>query len=246
MYATLTAPGTNQLIDPLNPARSLTTNFDGSTVPANLTDAVTYLEYRDDYQMVTTNIYYNTPGGLALVAGTYHPFGNNGTTAYLGSANSGANTSLNNRLVTNGPAFISAAQLLVDLTGASDHLPLVADYTIPVPAPVIRSISLAGSNLALNVANSITGGVFTVLMSTNLSIPPASWNRPGNQCFDQWKLRLNCHQRRKPDNAPPILHASGTMIWCHKLVNRAMVCRTIRKHGWYCCACVKFNCCLWQ
>jgi hypothetical protein len=175
MYATLTAPGTNQLIDPLNPARSLTTNFDGSTVPANLTDAATYLQYRDDYQMMTTNIYYNTPGGLALVAGTYHPFGNNGTTAYHSSANSGSNTSLNNRLVTNGPAFISAAQLYVDLTGASDHLPIVANYTIPLPAPVISNVSLAATNLVLNVANCATGGVCTVLMSTNLTLPLANW-----------------------------------------------------------------------
>jgi len=42
MYATLTAPGTNQLIDPLNPARSLTTNFDGSTTPGNLTESADF------------------------------------------------------------------------------------------------------------------------------------------------------------------------------------------------------------
>ncbi len=180
MYGTLTAPGTNQLIDPLNPLGSLTTNWDGSTVtPAALTDSATYLDYRDDYEMMTTNVYFGTPGGLALVPGTYHPFGNNGTTAYLGSVNSGANTSLNSRLVTNGPVFISAAQLYIDLTGASDHLPIVADYTIPLPAPVITGISLAGMNLVFNVANSITGGVFTVLTSTSLSLPLTNWTALG-------------------------------------------------------------------
>jgi len=163
------------LIDPLNPARSLTTNFDGSTVPANLTDSATYLEYRDDYQMMTTNIYYATPGGLALVAGSFHLFGNNGTTAYQGSVSSGANTSLNNRLATNGPAFINAAQLYVDLTGASDHLPVVADYTIPIPAPHINSLSLAGTNLVLSVTNGITNAVYTVLMSTNLATALTNW-----------------------------------------------------------------------
>jgi hypothetical protein len=176
MYATLTAPGTNQLIDPLNPLRSLTTNWDGSTVvPADLTESTTYLEYRDDYQMMTTNVYFGTSGGLALVTGTYHPFANNGTTAYLGSANSGNNTALNNNLVTNGPVFINAAQLYVDLTGGADHLPVVADYTIPLPAPVIAGFNLTGTNLVFNVANSITGGVFTVLMSTNLALPLANW-----------------------------------------------------------------------
>ena len=176
MYGILTAPGTNQLIDPLNPSRNLTTNWDDnvtSELPAK-TDSVINLEFRDDYQMMTTNIYFGTPGGLALVPGTYHPFGNNGTTAYHGSANSGANTSLNNHLVTNGPVFISAAQLYVDLTGAADHLPVVADYTIPMPAPVITGFNLAGTNLVLNVANCITGGVYTVWTTTNLA-PSASW-----------------------------------------------------------------------
>jgi hypothetical protein len=175
MYSTLTASGTNQLIDLLNPSRSLTTNWDNSSVPMDLTETATLLEYRDDYQMMTTNAYYGTPGGLMFVSGTYHAFGNNGTTPYLGSVNSSSNTSLNNRLATNGPVFISAAQLYLDLTNASDHLPVVADYTIPLPAPVIAGLNLAGTNLVLNVANSITGGVFTVLMSTNLALPLANW-----------------------------------------------------------------------
>lgn len=175
MYSTLTSPGTNQLIDLLNPSRSLTTNWDNSSVPVDLTESATFLEFRDDYQMMTTNVYYGTSGGLALVSGTYHHFGNNGTTPYLGSVNSGSNTSLNNNLVTNGPVFISAGQLYLDLTNASDHLPVVADYTIPMPAPVITSFSLAGTNLVFNVANSITGGVFTVLTSTNISLPLTNW-----------------------------------------------------------------------
>ena len=82
---------------------------------------------------------------------------------------------MNNRLVTNAPVFISAAQLYLDLTNASDHLPVVADYTIPLPAPVISSFSLAGTNLIFNVANCTTGGVFTVLTSADISLPPANW-----------------------------------------------------------------------
>ncbi len=177
MYGILTAPGTNQLIDPLNPLRSLTTNWDGSAtsiLPAK-TDSAIKLQYRDDYQIMTTNIYFGTSDGLALVAGTYHPFGNNGTTAYLGSVNSGANTSLNNRLVTNSPVFISAAQLYVDLTGGADHLPVVADYTIPMPVPVITGFNLADTNLVFSVSNCATGAVVTILMSTNLILPLTNW-----------------------------------------------------------------------
>ena len=89
---------------------------------------------RDDLQVMTSNVYSATSGGLALVSNTYHTFGNNGTTSYHGSTNSGGNTSLNG-VTTDGGTFISATQLKHDLRFASDHLPVVADYTIPVPEP---------------------------------------------------------------------------------------------------------------
>ena len=167
-----------QGIDPLNPANNPNINWSTSTTDSNmlvmLTEHSYALEYRDDLQVLTTNVYYGAPGGLKYVPGTYHPFGNSGT-VYYGSVNSGSNTALNNRLVTNAPGFISAAQLYLDLTNASDHLPVVADYTIPMPAPVITSVSLAGTNLVLKMANSVTGGIYAVLMTTNLSLPPANW-----------------------------------------------------------------------
>lgn len=86
-----------------------------------------------------------------------------------------SNTALKNRLATNGPIFINASQLYTDLTYASDHLPVVADYTIPLPAPLISSFNLAGTNLLFNVANGITGGVYTVWMTTNLALPFSNW-----------------------------------------------------------------------
>ena len=85
---------------------------------------------------MTTNVYYGTPGGLAYVPGTYHAFGNNGTTAFRGSVASG-NSALTN-LVSSASypnQYINAAQLYTDLTTASDHLPVVADYTIPISGP---------------------------------------------------------------------------------------------------------------
>jgi hypothetical protein len=175
MYATLTAPGTNQLLDPLNPARNLTTNFDDGTIPVHLTDSATSIYYRDDYQMMTTNVFYGVAGGLTLVPGTYHPFGNNGSVAYNGSVIDAGNTALAGRLVTNGPVFISAAQLYIDLTGASDHLPVVADYTIPLPAPKITSAKISGTNLVLSVTNGITNAVYSVLMNTNLTAAFTNW-----------------------------------------------------------------------
>jgi hypothetical protein len=174
MFVTLTKAGTNQLVDPLNPTAGMATNFDnGPTI--DLTEEDYRLEYRDDYQMMTTNVYFDTAGGLALLPGTYHGFANNGTTAYENSVNSGTDTALNNRLVTNGPVFLSAAQILLDLTNASDHLPVVADYTIPMPAPQITGAKLFSTNLTLSVTNGITNAVYFVLMNTNLTSALTNW-----------------------------------------------------------------------
>ena len=175
MYTTLIAPGINQAVDPVNPTGNTSLTWDANSYLDVKTFSPKGIHYRDDYQLMTTNVYIGIPGGLSLVRGTYRVFGNNGSIAYLGNVTAASNTALNNRLATNGPVFISAAQLYKDLTNASDHLPVVADYTIPLPVPVITSFTLDETNLVLNVANCITGGVFNVLMSTNLSLPLTGW-----------------------------------------------------------------------
>ena len=175
MYTTLIAPGINQAVDPVNPTGNTNLTWDGNSVVDVKTFSPTGLHYRDDYQMTTTNVYYGTTGGLALVAGTYHVFGNNGTVPYLGGLTNGANTALSNKLVTNGPVFISALQTYTNLIYASDHLPVVADYTIPMPAPRITSFSIVGTNLTLSVTNGITNAVYVVLMSTNVATAFTNW-----------------------------------------------------------------------
>jgi len=106
-------------------------------------------------------------------------FGNNGTTPYFGSVNSGVNTALLNRLVTNGPVFISAAQLYLDLTTASDHLPVVADYTIPitVPAPVFQSVTTTNSTVTFTW-NAVVSAVYQLQYCTDLV--QGDWNNLGN------------------------------------------------------------------
>lgn len=165
-------------VDPYYPANNQAINWHSSTTDTNLlsqeSDNGEFIQYRDDLEMMTTNVYSGAAGGLKYVPGTYHSFGNNGSIAYQASVNNSTNTALKN-LVTNGPVFISASQLLVDLTGGSDHLPVVGDYTIPIPAPNIAGISLAKTNLIFTVANGITNAAYTVLMSTNVAPPLANW-----------------------------------------------------------------------
>jgi hypothetical protein len=166
-------------VDAFYPANNQSINWHTFTRDTNLlaqeSDNCEFIQYRDDLQLMTTNVFSGAAGGLKFIPGSYHHFGNNGSIAYQASVNNATNTALNNRLVTNGPAFISAAQLYLDLTGGSDHLPVVADYTIPVPAPRITGVSLAGTNLVLTVTNGITNALYTVLASTNLASPPANW-----------------------------------------------------------------------
>ncbi|HTV39566.1 MAG TPA: hypothetical protein VMF08_03250 [Candidatus Sulfotelmatobacter sp.] len=168
-----------QGVDPLNVTNNPNINWETDTSNTNillmLTEHSYDLEYRDDLQLMTTNIYYGAPGGFEYVPGTYHAFGNNGTTAYYGNLANGTDTALSKDLVTNGPAFISAANLYNDLTNASDHLPVVADYTIPIPAPVFSGGGISGNNLTFNIADGITGAVYTVWMTTNLTVTPSNW-----------------------------------------------------------------------
>ena len=159
-----------QGIDPLNPSGVTGIDWGTNSLMSMKSESATSLRYRDDLQIMTTNVYCGLPGGLALVPGTYHVFGNNGTTAYQGSVNSGSDTALTN-LAPGAP--ISASALYQDLTNASDHLPVVADYTIPLPSPV--------SNLRLG-AFALSAGIgfqFAVSNADGTPITPAEQSRIG-------------------------------------------------------------------
>ena len=122
MYQIMVGPGIGiRGFDPINPSGASGINWGTSTSDTNilkvLTESATNLRYRDDYHMMSSNVLYGVGAGLALVPGTYHVFGVNGTTAYNGTVNSVGNTSLNN-LNTNGVG-ITAAQLRQYLTTAT-------------------------------------------------------------------------------------------------------------------------------
>ena len=156
-YQTIIASGINQGIDPMNPSGATGIDWSVNSLMNQKTESAPDLRYRDDLQIMTANVFIGQAGGLALVPGTYHVFGNNGTTPYQGSVSVG-NSALNNLAVG---APIDAATLYHDLTNASDHLPVVADYTIPVPiAP-----PLAGFNAAPRVGAAPLSVSFTNLSS---------------------------------------------------------------------------------
>ncbi len=154
-----------QGIDPLNLSGATNIDWGTGTLLNMKTESATDLRYRDDLQVMTANVYNGVAGGLSLVAGTFHAFGNNGTTPYQGSVNSGSNTSLNSDLHTNAFSsnLISASTLYADLSTASDHLPVVADYTIVVPDPPVASFNGSPTNgaapLTVTFTDTSTGSV---------------------------------------------------------------------------------------
>jgi hypothetical protein len=147
-----------QAIDPLNPANVSQSWQENSSFLKYLSESATDLRYRDDLQLMTSNVYNGTVGSLSYVNGTFdgltdgsmHAFGNNGTTPVEGNVDSGSNTAFSGDLYEDGSSFISASSLYEDLTTASDHLPVVADYTIAIPEPTSLSLAmLAGAGLLL-------------------------------------------------------------------------------------------------
>lgn len=136
----MSSTGQGQAVDALNPTNAAQTWETNATYQGIMSESATDLRYRDDLQLMTTNVYNGTAGGLEYVTGSDHSFGNNGTTAEGHSVNDGTDTALNSDLYQDGSSFITASQLYSYLTTASDHLPVVADYTIAVPEPASLGI----------------------------------------------------------------------------------------------------------
>jgi PKD repeat protein len=116
-------------VDPFNLTGASGIDWTANSLLSEKSETCRSLHYRFDFEIMSSNVYYGAAGGLTYVPGTYHTFGNNGYTYKTSVIN--ANTSLNGNLQSNPP--ISTAQCYTNLYGASDHLPVVADYIIAVP-----------------------------------------------------------------------------------------------------------------
>ena len=142
-----------QGVDPLNPSGSTTVDWSDSTTNTDilfmLTEASYALRYRDDLQVMTSNVYYGVAGGLQYVPGTYHAFGNNATIPWGSAVTNASNTALSG-IPSN--ALISAAQCYTNLTTATDHLPVVADYTIFIGPAASFTASPTSGTVPLNVS----------------------------------------------------------------------------------------------
>ena len=156
-YQTLTATSTaaGQGIDPLNYPQNNAEVWSSATYAGLLTESATALDYRDDIQFLSPNVYNSTTVGLHYVPGSLHSFGNNGTlttvtngkttttSTYGQSVNQSSNLALN---TLSGP--ITPAAALSALTTGSDHLPAVADYLVTTPYQAWQTAHFTAAELA--------------------------------------------------------------------------------------------------
>ncbi|MGA2062796.1 MAG: endonuclease/exonuclease/phosphatase family protein, partial [Thermoguttaceae bacterium] len=120
-YKTMIGTGTGQAIDSVNPAGNWTNT---SQYAGLMSESATKLQYRDDFQFITAPL--QIQPGLQFVPGTYTVFGNNGSIPLNGSVTQ--STALSD--LANRSAVLNA------LTTATDHLPVVADYTVTLPSVI--------------------------------------------------------------------------------------------------------------
>jgi len=164
-FQTLLASGDGQVQDPINRLGNWNNNFafadihtqstctDNALCPGFATGGV---DDRFDLQLISAEL--NDQEGLDYLAGSYHTFGNNGST-FNDAINDG------NTISITGLTSFTTSQVLDALATASDHLPVVADYQIPafmsattsnVPAMLDQGQTFDLDLLVRNAANVLT------------------------------------------------------------------------------------------
>jgi hypothetical protein len=127
-FQTLIAAGAGQANDPVN---SLGTWHDNLSLAFYHTQSPCSsgcgagggVDDRFDFQLVTGE--FLDDEGLSVIPGSYHTFGNNGTTLNM-DINNASNT-----YVFTGVTTYTKPQILNALRNGTDHLPVVVDYQIP-------------------------------------------------------------------------------------------------------------------
>jgi endonuclease/exonuclease/phosphatase family metal-dependent hydrolase len=134
-YDEFLSSGNGQAFDPINRPGNWSGNSSFRDIftqapavsPANGLDGGG-LDDRYDFQLISGEFLNGT--GLEYRPGSYHTFGNNGTVAVNGNIDDSSSTAL--------PGFSNRQSLLTLLRNVCDHLPVVADFTLPVNATIVN------------------------------------------------------------------------------------------------------------
>ena len=107
------------------------------------------MDDRLDFQLISGELRDNV--GLDYRTGSYHTFGVNGSVAVNGSIDDSSNTAL--------PELVNRLTVLGLLRTVSDHLPVVADYTLPVNnavAPQVVDVAIDDGTDQRSMIRSLT------------------------------------------------------------------------------------------
>jgi hypothetical protein len=179
-WGKLVSAGAGQANDPLNRVGNWHNNGSFADVhtqspcATNCTLVNGGMDDRFDFQLVTGELLDGeglsyigpTSAGMSGLVHSYHAFGNNGTT-FNKDINSTSNT-----VTFPGVTSYTKSQILNALWGASDHLPVVADYQVPaimqaVAGSIPSSIDL-GSMAELSVTVSNAASVVAAIGADDL------------------------------------------------------------------------------
>ena len=156
-YATMTAPGNAQCIDPFG-----TGNWTGvanaikhSQSPRDVSGTLVGggVDDRFDFQFVTSEL--RDMDGLSFIVGSCHTFGNDGDHYNL-AINAGTNSYY--------PGDIATSNAIADLLfAASDHMPVISDFQVPpimtVTAPTTFGTVIVGAVVPVAIAVSNSASV---------------------------------------------------------------------------------------
>ncbi len=155
-YQTLLSSGNGQAFDPINTPGNWNNNYTYRAVhtqsPHDGSDGLVTggMDDRFDFQLVTGELLDNE--GMSYIAGSYHAFGNNGTT-YNQPVNYWSNT------------YPVSQSVLDALAHVSDHLPVVVDYQLPAKMGIevssIPSAVIVNSTLDIDITVSNVAPVQT-------------------------------------------------------------------------------------
>jgi endonuclease/exonuclease/phosphatase family metal-dependent hydrolase len=168
----LTMSGTGQAFDPINRVGSWhdSSNFRDVHTQSPCAESVGVclgaiggMDDRFDFQLVTAGLLDGE--GFGYLPGSYHAFGNNGST-FNQNINERVGGQLINSYSFTGVTSYTKSQILDALWTASDHLPVVADYQVPA---VMQTLSLSvPPTLAVGQEFDL---VVTVLNAANVLTP---------------------------------------------------------------------------
>ena len=169
------------------------------------TESATNLRYIDDHQLVTAPVY-NGTNNFKIITSSYTVVGNNGSVS--GNVTNSGNTALTSLGLSSG----SSSAILADLTTATDHLPVVADYSFtPASTPatislgsVINARIMAGGTgiLGATVSNSAASGAdnlnYTLSAAVNGGNATLGTVTPGSGALPPAQTRPTRSPPRRP------------------------------------------------